>query len=135
MIVRGQSSGTGIGMVAELAKTMTTTLVLWDRHHKPKDEAKAGQHSRVLGSLAKSLGGDSEEEGLHRSLCRAGARQGGDATGRRVLLCGRAKVRSRAARQAKRWKKGGAAPRHLAEEKLMTEAQLERPLFKALSLR
>lgn len=45
VIVRGQSSGTGIGMVAELAKTMTTTLVLWDRHHKPKDEAKAGQHA------------------------------------------------------------------------------------------
>ncbi|CAE7343158.1 unnamed protein product [Symbiodinium pilosum] len=40
VIVRGQSSASGIGLTAELAKTKTTTLVIWDRHHKPKDEPK-----------------------------------------------------------------------------------------------
>jgi len=40
VIVRGQTSAAAIGMVAELAKSRTTTLVIWDRHHKPKDEVK-----------------------------------------------------------------------------------------------
>lgn len=39
-IVRGHCTAAGIGMVAELAKAKTTTLVLWDRCHNPKDEPK-----------------------------------------------------------------------------------------------
>jgi len=39
-VVRGHCTAAGIGMVAELAKSKTTTLVLWDRCHYPKDEPK-----------------------------------------------------------------------------------------------
>mmetsp|Transcript_60742 Transcript_60742/g.113545 ORF Transcript_60742/g.113545 Transcript_60742/m.113545 type:complete len:348 (+) Transcript_60742:53-1096(+) len=48
VVVRGQNSATGIGMVAELAKTKTTTLVLWDRQHKPKDEPKVSTLNKKI---------------------------------------------------------------------------------------
>ncbi|CAE7501855.1 unnamed protein product, partial [Symbiodinium necroappetens] len=40
VVFRGQSSASGIGLVAEMAKTKTTSLVIWDRHHRPREEPK-----------------------------------------------------------------------------------------------
>ncbi|CAK9078758.1 Pentatricopeptide repeat-containing protein At2g31400 [Durusdinium trenchii] len=104
VIVRGQSSSAGIGMVAELAKTKTTTIVIWDRHHKQRDESK------VASSVKK------------KTFTEVFAEQGPD----KAVMQKAEEFFSVGAPKC--------ALVHLAEEQLKTEAELERPLSKVNDL-
>ncbi|CAE8584586.1 unnamed protein product, partial [Polarella glacialis] len=104
VVIRGHCTATGIRMAAEFAKAKTTTLVVWDRHHRGTAETK------VAAALSKRVYTAAfEEEGPDKVVAQKASEFFGAGAPKCALV-------------------------HLGSDKLKQAAKLERPLWQASEL-